>query len=474
MSNDNDLGARLRAALGAQAQPVTGSAGLEDRIIAAAMAPAAGSPRGGLVSWRRWVLPVASAAAVIVLVAAGLITANLLSSDNGSGGNGAPPVASGPSSSVTTSASHPSPSATGSASPTVTAPLQPAGGPVPDGFHAVDLTWITPDVGWALGAAPCQHAPCTSMVRTTDGGKTWVGVPAPTAELSQSDSCTTGCVSSIRFANAEVGYVFGHTALYLTTDGGAHWNKQDGNGADGLEISDGNVLRIEATQPGGCPPGCAYQLQRAKVGSGDWQDVSAPGLPTGAGAQLVRAGADVAILITQHVAGGAGKATSTLLVSTDDGANWTSRGEVCPQASGQQGEVDSAQVAMGPDGSLAVLCVPRTGTGTATVLAAADPNGAFTPASGAKVSTTAIGATSATSLFAVSDAVYRWQGSAGPAWQRVLADPTLAASGSTGASGARPYLGFENASTGRYISGDGHTIYTTTDGGAHWSAHAFK
>jgi hypothetical protein len=33
-------------------------------------------------------------------------------------------------------------------------------------------------VGWLLGTAPCASPPCTSIVRTTNGGPTRAGVPA--------------------------------------------------------------------------------------------------------------------------------------------------------------------------------------------------------------------------------------------------------------------------------------------------------
>src|SRR5689334_22044197 len=57
------------------------------------------------------------------------------------------------------------------------------GGPVPKGFVAHDLTFVSANEGWLLGTAPCSTKPCTSIVHTTDGGKTWAGIPAPKAEL---------------------------------------------------------------------------------------------------------------------------------------------------------------------------------------------------------------------------------------------------------------------------------------------------
>ncbi len=37
----------------------------------------------------------------------------------------------------------------------------------------VSATFVSTDDGWALGTAPCSHKPCTSIVRTRNGGRTW-------------------------------------------------------------------------------------------------------------------------------------------------------------------------------------------------------------------------------------------------------------------------------------------------------------
>ena len=55
----------------------------------------------------------------------------------------------------------------------------PAGGPVPPGFIAASVTFISNSEGWVLGTAPCGSPPCTSVLRTRDGGRSWRGIPAP-------------------------------------------------------------------------------------------------------------------------------------------------------------------------------------------------------------------------------------------------------------------------------------------------------
>jgi hypothetical protein len=46
-----------------------------------------------------------------------------------------------------------------------------------------DLTFVSDDQGWALGTAPCSSNPCTSLVRTSDGGRSWVGIRPPVVGL---------------------------------------------------------------------------------------------------------------------------------------------------------------------------------------------------------------------------------------------------------------------------------------------------
>jgi hypothetical protein len=478
MSDDSQLSALMRDGMAAEARSVTPSTALTDRIIVAA-ADGGGAKIPNLPprrAWQAWLAPAIAAVVVTLLVSSVFIGSRLLKSDQQQPANqtsSPQPTATAPSSPDNTPATTPPPSASATAP---SGPAAPVGGPVPAGFQAVDLTWVSTAEGFALGTAPCSQAPCTSLVRTTDGGKTWVGLPAPAAGLRQSQDCVTPCVSSVRFADPMIGYIFGGDALYLTTDGGATWSREAGQ-ADALEIGDGTVLRI-VSQGNGCRPACRYGLQTAAVGSSHWQDVSLPPVTaTGNGVVLVRAGQQAAIQIYGHPSGGASNAMASLLTSNDSGRSWVSRGEVCPQnsAASTGGEVDGAALAIAPDGSLAVLCNQRGPQQGQFVVTSVDGGKTFHAAQVGSgnlgAATTAIGAASATTLFAVSDAVYR-STDAGAHWQRVLVDPSLAGQSIQGSLGY-PYIGFEDATTGRYISANGRTVWTTTDAGAAWLAHTF-
>jgi hypothetical protein len=103
----------------------------------------------------------------------------------------------------------------------------PVGGPVPSGFTAWSVTFVSDEEAYILGDAPCATPPCTSMVRTLDGGRTWRGMPAPRAPLptrSGDVSTAPGTVRDVRFGSPRDGWAFGG-ALWSTHDGAASWRR---------------------------------------------------------------------------------------------------------------------------------------------------------------------------------------------------------------------------------------------------------
>src|SRR5580658_2247417 len=159
---------------------------------------------------------------------------------------GSPPAATAPSSAVSSAAAGTGAASTGPAttSPPVTAsgaPSSPAtsagaGGPVPAGFAATSVTFVSADEAFVLGTAPCAHAPCTSIVRTLDRGGSWVGLPAPVVPLGDPYANTDqAAVWGIRFANPDDGFVFGN-GLWETTDGGEQWTAAAGPGGSIVDL----------------------------------------------------------------------------------------------------------------------------------------------------------------------------------------------------------------------------------------------
>jgi hypothetical protein len=512
MSHEREPATLLREALAAEARTVTASPAFTERVIGAAQvsqdtvltllpAPAAGAfatmdgsadqnPPAGPPAWRGWLVPAAAAAVVAVLLAAALIGASLLAPDPVTP---AAPLSQSPapSSSAPAPSTTGTPSATGTPSPSATrstgstAPSTPAqgglptGGPVPAGFRAVDLTWVSNDIGFALGTAPCATAPCTSIVRTVDGGKSWVGLPAPKAMLSQTDSCSGSCVSGLRFANPDVGYAFGSNSLFLTTDGGRNWREQAGGSAYSLEIVDGMAVRVLGQAPS-CAPGCDFAVQRASIGSTDWHDVALPAGGRNAGAQLRASGRTAVLATFGNVAGGALNATSVLFTSTDGGASWRKVGEPCPRniPPGTYGpvgawEVDTVAVTVAPDESITGLCAPRGDTRAKSTVTSTDGGAHFTaaPTSLGTAAGDVLGAASATTLLVSLDQLYR-STDGGRHWQRTD-------NGGKG-PGAASWIGFETPTVGRVLEVDGAgtatsgTVWTTTDAGRSWTSSTFR
>ena len=124
----------------------------------------------------------------------------------------------------------------------------PAGGPVPTGFVARSVSFVSDREAYVLGDAPCHRPPCTSVVRTLDGGRSWRGVPAPRAPLPAPGPTATAqsrdTVSQIRFATGQYGYAYGG-GLWTTHDGARTWHQVRGlDTVLDLEIDGGTAYAV--------------------------------------------------------------------------------------------------------------------------------------------------------------------------------------------------------------------------------------
>ncbi len=274
-----DLEARLREAMRQGANRAPYSANVEQRVLSATYGRPVRKARPV------WFLPVVNGA-VIALVIAAVVGGVLLVRGGPAKHSSTPPavpVTTSPAPSDTRSApTSAAPSASTSSSPS--APVGPAGGAVPAGFVPYSATWISASTGWVLGTAPCQKAPCTSIVRTRDGGSTWVGIPAPVAGL-QINANTPASVSSIRFADARDGWAFG-SALYSTHDGGASWTKQalgsDGTGPRVVALESDGAQAWAAVDSCSIAASCTHMISVyvTAVGADSWRMIGSP-LPDG-------------------------------------------------------------------------------------------------------------------------------------------------------------------------------------------------
>ncbi len=256
-------------------------------------------------------------------------------------------------------------SATATTVPTTTTTTNASQPPVPGGFVAMDMSWVSTEHGWVLGYTERTTAPPASILETRDGGRTWARLPAPKATIGAptSSNCDSApCVYGIRFANAEMGWVFG-PRLFVTTDGGRHWSEESTPPVQALEPAGGQIFRVVANQPSSqCLPGCPYHVERAALGSSSWQRPTSP--PFGGGrVELLVDGPRVYAIGFKNPAGGAQDAHSSLVRSLDAGQTWQKLDDPCGiDVAGQdRSEHDGISFSAAAARVLAVLCWQRVG-----------------------------------------------------------------------------------------------------------------
>ena len=389
-------------------------------------------------------------------VCGGLLVAGLAA---GCGTTQAPSAARSP-------ASSPSVSRPASRAPATAAPpgvTQPSGGPVPAGFRAASVTFVSAREAFVLGTAPCKHAPCTSIVRTLDRGVSWRGLPAPVVPLGEPYTSTGPAVWGTRFATPEHGFVFGN-GLWVTTSGGAHWSAvaYPGGAVLSLEIIDHQVLAVTARHgPNGLT---GWTLSRRALGGGPWVQITALAYDSGAGGIATQAG--VAAVVDG----------SSVLVTSNGGLTVTKHATPCP-AAGSPFPVVTSVAVEAPHG-LALLCTGQgyTGHTDKTVYVSGDLGATWTlaghPASagdGGMIAASAPGQLTIATTSAASWLYYSADN--GKTWQTVL----------TYLDGGQGWndLGFTTTDDGVVIRG--HPAYAdmlgqlllTDNGGLTWHAVTF-
>jgi hypothetical protein len=454
----------LRASLTEHARQAPSGEMLTERIIYAADRQQPDPGRTSRRGWRTWALPLVAAGAVAGIVAA------VVGIESYHPDAAKPPAAASKSiqrqglpqtGKPTTPTQLASPDSTSDAASTNTAPIDTS---TLHDVQVIDLTFAATNRGWALASADCIQGSgrCTALLRTTDGTE-WKSMPGAAFNVPGiTGGCSTACVDHLRFATDDVGYAWGASAFFMTTDGGHQWTQQPG-GATALETLDGVVVRTTAAANRTCSPNC--QVETAPIGGSTWTRRTIPvDQPFGL-ANLSFAG--TSLILTASLGPGGG---DDLLVSTDNGAHWTDRGRLCQQ--------DIVRAAGGPDGTIAAVCAPHQG-GTAARLyttVSTDGGRTFGPSrtTPRQADPTALSVVSANTLLISYDAagqrgvLYR-SANGGRSWTVVHTASRPSAKASYDASGVREFLGFESSTTGRWVSGDQQVIGTTGDGGKTWT-----
>jgi photosystem II stability/assembly factor-like uncharacterized protein len=345
------------------------------------------------------------------------------------------------------------------------------GDPVPEGFQASDLSWVSVDAGFAVGIAPCGTASCTHVLRTVDGGASWWDAGA----TGLPHGCAAACPTRVRFADQQTGYVFGN-GLLMTTDGGTTWSRQPGPDTFGLEVSGGTAVRVLAREA--CP-GCRFEVQRSGVGSSAWESVRTSDEPRSVAA-LARQLEHVVVALKANPAGGAGDAHTSVLLSNDGGTTWTRQDDPC-QGPGDNDpeEVDAAQLDWSLDAELLVLCQRRawrSNGGNSTVLVSTDAGGNFAPPTGFPEATDAFLVAGGQRGVLLAEthqgndkevALLR-SADSGRTWVEVARAPLP--DGAT----EMHYLAFSTPLVATWVPPGGTTVLRTTDGGTSWTETRFS
>ena len=333
-------------------------------------------------------------------------------------------------------------------------------GPVPAGFAPASVTFVSASLGWVLGTAPCSHPPCTSVVRTTDGGHTWQGIPAPRTPLLPFPTATRGGVLKLRFADAHNGWAYG-TELWATHDGGASWHRITlpmlRPDIIDLEAAGGRVRALIGSRPAGGGLTRNIHLYSTAVASDHWHVGAAmPGA-----LELVVHG-NHAWVVTESF----GTSSSTPRLYANGAGGWHQLPDPCDTS-----VLGAGQLAATSATRLLFVCVGEPGAGSANKRAFVSGNGGrswtrrgapsrggdlYYAASSSPTGDFAAAASGATELYGSFDGARHWHNVLG------LDDGGLGWSD----------FGFTTASQGVAVEGQ-HKLWMTRDGGHHWSAVTF-
>jgi hypothetical protein len=234
-------------------------------------------------------------------------------------------------------------------SPSVAATVRPV--PVQIDFRVLDLSWTQVNQGWALASYSCGVSECEELLNTSDGLR-WMlagDVPAkPTCDLGRP------CVSKIRFANSQVGYVFDLDVL-MTRDGGRSWKVLEGD-TYALETAHGNVVRITGPNER-CYPFCPLRIEKAFAASTSWSS-SLTALPGWLDfVSMQRNGDRIYAAHIENTASGENY-DDPISTSADDGVHWTQIADKCYKSK-------FVGMSAAPFGYLVVQCYINGGAGHA-------------------------------------------------------------------------------------------------------------
>jgi photosystem II stability/assembly factor-like uncharacterized protein len=311
--------------------------------------------------------------------------------------------------------------------------------PPPPAVHAVSFTAVSERDYWVLATGRCR---CFTILRTTNGGTTFVRITAPPLPMS-------GTTPFLRFADRRDGFAFVPGLggrFYATHDGGRTWRRIQRRTLLAFATGGGSVYVVTARC--GLNRCSAYRLERASVAGGAWTSRPLPFAPAASVLELAAHGSDLWLLGTavgdrQH---------DTLARSADGGRSFAVGAGPCYGDLGGRLEPTSASVvwAVCPTGLMAGAWRSTDGGATFAPLKTRGlvNSAALAPAS----DTTAVLAANG------AGAPLLRTTNGGATWRPVTPK----------AGGYEYWIGFIDARVGVAIGSNG-VLWRTTTGGATWS-----
>jgi photosystem II stability/assembly factor-like uncharacterized protein len=274
------------------------------------------------------------------------------------------------------------------------------------------------------------------------------------------------------FVNRDDGYLFGPD-LFTTTNGGRTWHRQGGKPTVALAIvAPGVVWRLTYAN---CPGPCGLTLQQQRTGTTSWVTVRASfdGSGNSVDQQIVGLGSGRRLIaFYENIADGS-VAVGTFFFTADQGRTWSRKRDPCAPYRSEDASVAAA------DGTLVVECEWEGNSVPAYVIVSRNGGETYGPQRAIpKWNAFVIASASANTIVAATAGIggsglgesepfiftLERSSNGGVTWRTVVRDREMLTSSTPGGS----YLSFVSPTVGHWI-GYGNKLWTTTDGGEHWT-----
>jgi|HubBroStandDraft_1064217.scaffolds.fasta_scaffold28467_2 hypothetical protein len=198
----------------------------------------------------------------------------------------------------------------------------------------LSVSFVSPSTGWLLAVPPCAdqaHDPCQTLLlrKTTDGGRTWVAVPAPPVPPVLYAGSPAPGVGQILFTSSRDGWAWG-PQLWQTRDGGATWRqvRVPGGPVQSVAAAAGRVLVATGHCAQASSWSCRFAVYTSPAGMNAWRLIPGAGSQRTGPASLIGSGLIGYVLTTTRDLG-----RPLLLAGQADGsARWAALPDPCLSA----------------------------------------------------------------------------------------------------------------------------------------------